>query len=70
MPAAGQWNDLEVDVIGQTYSVKLSGIQSTEVTNTMQDRGLPSSAAVPSFVGLQSDVGRIAFRHIKVQALP
>ena len=33
------------------------------------DRGLPSTNAVPRFIGLQTHTGRVAFRHIQIRAL-
>jgi choline dehydrogenase-like flavoprotein len=66
----GQWNDLEIDVVNQTYTVSLNGTQSTKVTNTIQGRGMASTAAMPSFIGLQSHTGRVSFRHMRIEARP
>jgi hypothetical protein len=66
----GQWNEFEIRVQGQTYTVRLNGTQVTQFTNTDLSRGLPSTATVPSYVGLQSYVGkRVAFRNIRFKAL-
>ncbi|MBB3082486.1 family 16 glycoside hydrolase [Geodermatophilus sabuli] len=65
----GQWNDLQVDVQGQTYTVTLNGVQSTVVNNVDGNRGLPSQPGSPAFIGLQSHSGRVAFRHIRIKAL-
>lgn len=66
----GQWNDLEIDVMNHTYTVRLNGVQSTQVTSNIAGRGVASSAAVPSFIGLQSHGGRVAFRHMRIRPLP
>jgi choline dehydrogenase-like flavoprotein len=65
----GQWNDLQVDVQGRTYTVTLNGVQSTVVKNVDGNRGLPSKPGAPSFIGLQSHSGRVAFRHVRIKQL-
>jgi len=65
----GQWNELEIRVIGQDYTVLLNGQQVTVFTNTQAGRGQPSSPGTPSFVGLQTHTGRVAFRKIRVKGL-
>jgi hypothetical protein len=37
--------------------------------NTDAARGLPSTPAAPSFIGLQTHTGRVAFRNIQIRAL-
>jgi choline dehydrogenase-like flavoprotein len=67
---AGQWNEFEIRVQGQTYTVLLNGVQTTTFTNTNPNRGLPSTSASPSFVGLQTYPGsRMAFRNIRYKSL-
>ncbi len=65
----GEWNEYEVRVKGQTYTVVLNGRQVTQFRNTDPNRGLPSTAGAPSFVGLQAHTGRVAFRNIRISAL-
>jgi choline dehydrogenase-like flavoprotein len=66
----GQWNEFEIRVQGQKYTVRLNGAQVTQFNNTDPARGLPSTATVPSFIGLQSYVGkRVAFRNIRFKAV-
>lgn len=68
---AGQWNDFEIRVEGQTYTVLLNGQQTTKFTNTDPNRGLPSAPNAPSHVGLQGHFGsRVAFRNIRFKPLP
>jgi choline dehydrogenase-like flavoprotein len=68
---AGEWNDFEIRVEGQIYTVLLNGQQVAHFTNTNPNRGLPSAPNAPSFIGLQSHFGsRVAFRHIRYQPLP
>jgi hypothetical protein len=66
---AGQWNDFEIRVQGQTYTVFLNGNQVTVFNNPHVGRGLPSSPGAPSFVGLQTHTGRVSFRDIRVKPL-
>ncbi|MFL6447763.1 MAG: family 16 glycoside hydrolase [Bryobacteraceae bacterium] len=71
----GQWNAYEIRVEGQHYRIKLNGIDVTDFTFAVgsdashPDRGLPSTAAVPRFIGLQSHTGRVAFRRIQIMSL-
>lgn len=65
----GQWNELQIDVVDQTCTVTLNGIMTTKVTNTNTGRGTPGTPAAPSFIGLQAHTGRVAFRHMRIQAL-
>jgi hypothetical protein len=65
----GEWNEYEIRVKAQTYLVFLNGQQVTEFRNTDPKRGLPSTASAPSFVGIQTHTGRVAFRNIRMKAL-
>ena len=67
---AGDWNEFEIQVQGQTYTVFLNGTQVTTFTNSDPNRGLPSTTAAPSFIGLQTYPGsRMAFRNIRFKPL-
>jgi hypothetical protein len=67
---AGQWNEFEIRVQGQTYTVWLNGTQVTVFNNPHAGRGWPSAPGAPSFIGLQSHFGsRVAFRKIRMQSL-
>jgi hypothetical protein len=65
----GQWNAYEIRVQGETFTVELNGVQVTQFTNPYADRGLPSRPDAPSFIGLQSHTGVVAFRNIEVEAV-
>jgi hypothetical protein len=65
----GQWNLFEIRVQGQTYDVALNSQPLTHFVNTDAARGLPSTPAAPSFIGLQTHIGRVAFRNIQIRAL-
>jgi hypothetical protein len=71
----GQWNRYEIRVQGQTYTVSLNGTQTTSFAFTAgsdpahPDRGLPSTAGAPRFIGLQTHTGRVAFRNIQIRAI-
>jgi len=66
----GEWNEFEIRVQGQNYTVLLNGTQVTQFTNPDPARGLPATAAAPSYIGLQSYPGkRVAFRNIRFTAV-
>ena len=71
----GQWNDYEIRVKDQQYTVKLNGTQVTKFNFAVgsdtqhPDRALPGTAADPRFIGLQSHTGRVLFRNIRIKAL-
>ena len=69
MKPLGEWNELEVRVQGQSYTVLLNGVQVTMFQNTQINRGVPGAPNAPSFIGLQSHTGRVAFRNIRVKGL-
>lgn len=66
---AGQWNDYQIQVQGQTYTVFLNGVQVTQFQNPHPDRGLATTPSAPSYFGLQAHTGRVTFRNIRIQAL-
>ena len=61
----GQWNQYEIRVKGQNYTVLLNGDQVCLFDNPYANRGAPSTSAVPTFIGLQTHTGRVAFRNIR-----
>jgi len=69
----GQWNEFEIRVEGQNYTVRLNGQQITTFTfvpgsdAAHPDRGLPVG---DRFIGLQTHTGRVAFRKIQIMPLP
>lgn len=71
----GQWNQYEIRVQDQQYTVLLNGSQVSSFLFTAgsdgahPDRGLASTDAVPRFIGLQAHTGRVLFRNIQIQAL-
>jgi len=64
---AGAWNNYEIAVVGDTYTVRLNGQQTTVFTNIDLNRGL-SAAQDPhsGFIGLQTHADRVAFRNIRI----
>jgi hypothetical protein len=71
---AGEWNEYEIRVAGQAYTVKLNGETVCEFDNTNRypNRGLPSTAAAPAYIGLQvypSPSALVAFRRIRIKAV-
>ncbi|WP_257453671.1 family 16 glycoside hydrolase [Archangium lipolyticum] len=65
----GQWNEFEIHAVGQRYTVFLNGQKITEYVNPDPNRGLVSTPAAPSFIGLQTHTGRVAFRRIQLKGL-
>jgi choline dehydrogenase-like flavoprotein len=65
----GEWNEFEIHVTGQNYTVFLNGDQITQYQNPDPSRGLPSAATAPSYIGLQTHTGRVAFRKIQIKAM-
>ena len=66
---AGQWNEYEIRVQGQTYAVVLNGTQVTQFDNPHAGRGLASTAKAPSYLGLQAYPGqRVQFRNIRTRS--
>lgn len=67
----GEWNDLEIEVQGDTYTARLNGYQTTTFTNKDPNRGLPPQAGPNSgFIGLQEHTGLVSFRAIRIKQLP
>jgi hypothetical protein len=67
----GDWNHFSIQVRGQQYTVFLNGTRVTEFTNPNPKRGIPGTAARPTFVGLQSYPGKtVDFRNIRILAPP
>jgi hypothetical protein len=56
-------------VVDQTYEVILNGVTTTTVTSIDPARGQPSAPNAPSFIGLQSHTGRVAFRQVRINQL-
>jgi len=70
----GQWNQFEIKVQGQRYTVSLNAAQVAVFDNPNAARGVPA----PAFVGLQThpasqgetaNSGRVAFRKIQIKPL-
>lgn len=65
----GVWNTYEIRVQKQEYTVRLNGQQVTRFVNHAADRGAPSTALAPSYIGLQTHTGNVAFRNIRIRPL-
>jgi hypothetical protein len=63
--AVGEWNDYRIRITGDVYEVFLNGVQTTRFENTDHGRG----AAAPSFVGIQTHTGNVAFRDLRLRPL-
>ena len=63
----GTWNEFEIQVQAQRYTVKLNGVLVSDFTNPHAGRGLATTATAPSYLGLQSYPGkRVQFRNIRI----
>jgi hypothetical protein len=64
----GVWNDYELEVSGDDYTVRLNGQQTATFTNTDSFRGKsPAQDSLYGYIGLQSHTGRVAFRNIRIK---
>ena len=64
----GEWNDYEIQVVGDAYDVRLNGFQTAHFTNTDPARGLPASLdPLSGYIGLQTHTGAVSFRAIRIQ---
>jgi hypothetical protein len=64
----GQWNEYEIRVQGDSYTVFLNGVQVTLFNNPHAGRGLAGTAKAPSYIGLQAYSGqRVQFRNIRIK---
>lgn len=67
----GAWNTYAIRAEGQTYTVVLNGKQVTRFVNPNAARGLASTPSAPSYLGLQTHSGgNVAFRNVRISALP
>ena len=63
----GQWNDFEIRVKDNRYTVVMNGSQKTDFVNSDLTRGKPDAAT--KFIGLQTHTGRVVFRNIQIKEL-
>lgn len=71
--APESWHTYEVEVNGNTYVVRLDGVETTRFTRhpTETFRGNPPSVdPVSGFIGLQTHTGTVAFANARLRALP
>lgn len=64
----GRWNQYEIRVKGDRFTVLLNGQQKTDFTNTSLQRGRADQAS--RFIGLQTHTGRVLFRNIQIKKHP
>ncbi|TMR90090.1 family 16 glycoside hydrolase [Nonomuraea basaltis] len=64
----GQWTDCEIEVRGNSYTVRVNGLQTTTLSNQDPGRGKAAADEPHSgFIGLQAHTGRVAFRNILIK---
>jgi len=65
----GEWNEYEIRVQGDSYTIFLNGSQVTQFNNPHAGRGLAGTAKAPSYIGLQAYSGqRVQFRNIRIKS--
>lgn len=63
----GEWNNLEIEVRGQTYAVRLNGFETARFTNSDRKRGLPAKPGGSSgYGGLQSRNSPVEYRAVRI----
>ncbi len=63
----GEWNDCEIEVIGDTFTVRLNEQEITTFSNPDTLRGRsPENDPESGYIGLQAHIGCVAFRNIRV----
>ena len=66
----GAWNELEITVMGDRYTVTLNGVRTADFTNADSTRGRsPAQHPASGFIGVQAHSGRVAFRRVRANAL-
>jgi choline dehydrogenase-like flavoprotein len=66
----GEWNDLEVHVVGDNYSVRLNGFETASFTNADVTRGLSAGQdPLSGYLGLQTHTGAVSIRAIRILPL-
>ena len=69
----GHWNDLEIEVRGNTYTARLNGQRTSVFTNVDPRRGLSTrEEATSGYIGVQSiwfNPGHVDFRNIRIKEL-
>jgi choline dehydrogenase-like flavoprotein len=64
----GEWNDYEIKVAGDTYTVSLNGFVTANFINNDPKRGRPASQdPLSGFIGLQTHTGAVAFRAVRIK---
>jgi hypothetical protein len=69
---AGQWNAFEIRVEGGKFTITLNSDVVCVFDNPYPGRGVPSTNAVPTFIGLQAyprPGWSVAYRNIRYRAL-
>jgi hypothetical protein len=61
----GEWNAFAIRVVGDVYSVTLNG----SVVSTFENRDPVRGRSSPSFIGVQTHTGHVAYRNIRLTAL-
>jgi len=62
-----QWNQFEIRVKDNRFTVFLNGQQKTDFVNNDPNRGQPTA---PGFIGLQTHTGHVLFRNIQIKQHP
>ena len=64
----GEWNDLEIRVLGNSYEAFLNGFRTTVFDNTDAARGRSAlQDPLSGFIGLQTHTGAVSFRAVRIR---
>jgi choline dehydrogenase-like flavoprotein len=65
----GEWNDYELEVRGDTFSIRLNEHQTAHFVNPDAGRGRsPAQDPASGYVGLQAHTGAVSFRAVRIKA--
>jgi hypothetical protein len=65
----GSWNSFAIRIVGSSYTVHLNGREVTRFDNHLAGRGLATTPSAPSFIGIQTHTGHVAYRNIRIRPL-
>ena len=66
----GAWNTYEIEVVGDSYTTKVNGQQTTTFQNNNPNRGVsPAVNQISGYIGLQAHTGLMVFRNIRLKSL-
>ncbi len=66
----GDWNTYEIEVVNNSYTVRVNAHQTTTFENDNPNRGVaPAQNPISGYLGLQAHTGLVVFRNIRIKPL-